>query len=182
MSPDLSDRYAFYVYESSTDSACRKIIKSYFGRSILQRTYSRVAIHFQRKEQLPLWTAVLWLTFMTTSAPATFESDGCLPMLYFYTDRQLLLIKCCVILLFNDRRWLRNIASEDVTFNEIRQPDLRTLLAFETISTCNHTFDSYAMNSFVGTEKTWSISSSVNCLVSRTKQKIINHAARFKPA
>jgi hypothetical protein len=61
----------------------------------------------------------------------------------------------------------------------------------------SHTFDSYEMYSEVGTEKTSatsaytsagetrdirSISSSVSCLVSRTKQKIITQATRFNPA
>jgi hypothetical protein len=89
-----------------------------------------------------------------------------------------------LILLRNDWRRLLDLASEDVTLDEVWQPDcelvMNELASWDGEDLCK-------VISAYGRAKTSafnlrSISSRVSCLVSRTKQKIMNQASRLRPA
>ena len=84
----------------------------------------------------------------------------------------------------DDGWWLRNTSTEDVPFDEIRQPLSKLIgdkfLRRDREDLCVARSD-YQRNSCFGINLR-SISSSVSCFVSRTKQKIMNQAIRFSTA
>jgi hypothetical protein len=87
------------------------------------------------------------------------------------------------VTLLNNRRWLGNVLAEDFALDEVRQPHLQLvvdeLLRRDRKYLCGIVKTGGAL---VERKDLRSISSSVSCLVSLTKQKIMPQAMRFNPA